>query len=201
MISSLFRVITTRRFDLFVIMIGAGLLASPISGCTRAPKTPEIPLPPNNSTHATLASTEPPCNTADNNYQPRWHHMSPQERIKQLKEAQLQAQANKTAYSSHHPSDNDTNKSHTTQPATQPAPTKTSQYTVGAGENLYSIAAKPSIYNDGLLWPLIYKSNRDQIKDPEQIFPGQHLTINHKHSETEKNTARETAKKSGIFIH
>lgn len=32
-------------------------------------------------------------------------------------------------------------------------------------------------YNDARLWPLIYMANRDKIKDPDLIFPGQKLTI------------------------
>lgn len=83
--------------------------------------------------------------------------------------------------------------------AQQPAKAASS-HTVGSGENLYSIAAKAHIYNEGLLWPLIYKANRDQIKDPQQIFPGQHLNIPRNISEEEKEISRDIARKSGIFL-
>ncbi|MEA3464861.1 MAG: LysM peptidoglycan-binding domain-containing protein [Thermodesulfobacteriota bacterium] len=79
--------------------------------------------------------------------------------------------------------------------------TLVSTYNVDTGENLYSIAAKTNTYNEGLLWPLIYKANRDQIKDPQQIFPGQSLTIPRNNSDVEKENARETAIKSRIFLH
>jgi len=75
-----------------------------------------------------------------------------------------------------------------------------SEYRVGTGENLYAIAARPMIYGEGLLWPLIYRANRDQIKDPQQIFPGQTLSIPRNHSAEELESARETARQSGIFL-
>ncbi len=34
-----------------------------------------------------------------------------------------------------------------------------------------------NIYKDAKLWPLIYVANRNQIKDPDLIFPGQKLVI------------------------
>lgn len=50
-------------------------------------------------------------------------------------------------------------------------------YTVHRGESLPQIAAKSDIYNDSSLWPLIYRANRDQIRDPRQLWPGQVLKI------------------------
>jgi nucleoid-associated protein YgaU len=47
-----------------------------------------------------------------------------------------------------------------------PAPTS---YTVRRGETLPQIAARNEIYNDASLWPLIYRANRDQIRDPKQL--------------------------------
>lgn len=75
------------------------------------------------------------------------------------------------------------------------------QYTVQGGENLYTIANQPSIYAEGMLWPLIYRANRDQIKDPRQIYPGQTLNIPRDISETDKEQARTKAKESSIFTH
>jgi nucleoid-associated protein YgaU len=34
-----------------------------------------------------------------------------------------------------------------------------------------------TVYRDARLWPLIYIANRDQIKDPDLIFPGQKFKI------------------------
>jgi nucleoid-associated protein YgaU len=50
-------------------------------------------------------------------------------------------------------------------------------YTVRRGETLPQIAARTEIYNDSSLWPLIYRANRDQIRDPKQLWPGQILKI------------------------
>jgi nucleoid-associated protein YgaU len=50
-------------------------------------------------------------------------------------------------------------------------------YTVRRGETLPQIAARTEIYNDSSLWPLIYRANRDQIRDPRQLWPGQVLKI------------------------
>jgi nucleoid-associated protein YgaU len=72
-------------------------------------------------------------------------------------------------------------------------------YLVRGGETLWTIAARREIYADALLWPAIYKSNRDQIKDPRQIYPGQKLSIPRNLTEIEKLEAREKARRSKIF--
>lgn len=72
-------------------------------------------------------------------------------------------------------------------------------YTVSDGELLWSIAKRPDIYGDPLLWPLIYQANRDQIKDPRKIYAGQILSIPRNTSESEREEARNRAKKSNIF--
>lgn len=50
-------------------------------------------------------------------------------------------------------------------------------YTVIPGDCLWIIAGK--VYNHPYYykWPLIYNANRDQIKDPDLIFPDQVFTI------------------------
>ena len=77
--------------------------------------------------------------------------------------------------------------------------TELTSYTVTEGENLFAIASRRKVYGDALLWPLIYKANRDQIKDPQQIYPGQRLTIPREVSEEEMEQARNTARESTIF--
>jgi nucleoid-associated protein YgaU len=52
-----------------------------------------------------------------------------------------------------------------------------SSYTVKRGESLPLIASQPEVYSDRNLWPLIYRANRDQIRDPRHIWPGQALRI------------------------
>jgi nucleoid-associated protein YgaU len=50
-------------------------------------------------------------------------------------------------------------------------------YTVRRGETLPQIAGRAEIYNDAALWPIIYRANRDQIRDPRRLWPGQVLVI------------------------
>jgi len=54
-------------------------------------------------------------------------------------------------------------------------------YVVGTWERdrdcLWNIAKKRSIYEDPWKWKRIYKANRDKIKDPDLIYPGQRLVI------------------------
>ncbi|MCX7984701.1 MAG: LysM peptidoglycan-binding domain-containing protein [Bacteroidetes bacterium] len=42
---------------------------------------------------------------------------------------------------------------------------------------LWNIAKKPKIYDNPFLWPKIWQGNRDQIKNPDIIHPGQVLKI------------------------
>ncbi len=50
-------------------------------------------------------------------------------------------------------------------------------YMVKKGDNLFKIAYQENIYHDPYQWPLIYKANRDQIRDPHLIYAGQKLVI------------------------
>jgi len=50
-------------------------------------------------------------------------------------------------------------------------------YTVRRGETLPQIAGRSEIYNDSTIWPIIYRANRDQIRDPKRLWPGQVLSI------------------------
>lgn len=72
-------------------------------------------------------------------------------------------------------------------------------YRVLGGETLWTIAARSDIYADALLWPLIYQANRDQIKDPRQIYPKQTLAIPRQVSDQDRHAARQKARESKIF--
>ena len=54
-------------------------------------------------------------------------------------------------------------------------------YTVGTWQRdrdcLWNISKKKDIYDNAWLWPKIWQGNRDQIKDPDVIQPGQKLKI------------------------
>lgn len=70
---------------------------------------------------------------------------------------------------------------------------------VQPGENLATIAARTEVYKDALLWPLIYKANRDQIKDPKEIFTGQALVIPRDKTRDEVEAARQEARELNLF--
>ena len=50
-------------------------------------------------------------------------------------------------------------------------------YTVVKGDYLWKIAKKDEFYGNGFAWPVIYNANRDQIKDPDLIYPKQVFKI------------------------
>jgi hypothetical protein len=58
-------------------------------------------------------------------------------------------------------------------------------YTVVRGDHLWGIARKSEHYGNGFAWPMIYKANRDKIKNPDLIYPQQVFSIP-KLSEEEK---------------
>lgn len=70
-------------------------------------------------------------------------------------------------------------------------------YTVQNGDTLWDIAARPTIYHDRWLWPLLYKANRHHIGDPDLIFPQQVLTVPRDASPTETTTAAQRAQTRG----
>ena len=50
-------------------------------------------------------------------------------------------------------------------------------YKVVRGDNLWNISKKEQIYDDPYMWPRIYRKNKDQIKDPDLIYPKQILAV------------------------
>ena len=63
------------------------------------------------------------------------------------------------------------------EPGGLPEPLKPTRHVVLKGECLWYIAGYEHIYGDPLKWPLIYKANRNKIKDPDLIYPGQVFVI------------------------
>lgn len=84
-------------------------------------------------------------------------------------------------------------------PSTAPNIKMRLTYTVSEGELLWTIAKRPDVYGDPLLWPLLYQANRDQIKDPRKVYAGQTLSIPRNISENEREKARQFAKNSDFF--
>ena len=48
---------------------------------------------------------------------------------------------------------------------------------VKEGETLKSIAKSSPIYKDEAYWDVIYRANRDQVRDPKVLYPGQQLYL------------------------
>ena len=53
--------------------------------------------------------------------------------------------------------------------------TATKIYEVKSGDSLSKIAKRE--YGDANAWPRIFEANKDLLKDPNKIFPGQKLKI------------------------
>ena len=75
----------------------------------------------------------------------------------------------------------------------------TSVYTVSRGDSLWSISGDASVYADPYQWPLIYKANRDQIKDADLIYPGQTLDIDRSASSADIDAAVAHARSRGAW--
>lgn len=67
------------------------------------------------------------------------------------------------------------------EPSPEPEPARQpdvlTSWIVARGEHLWGIAAVEEVYNQAEQWPLLYKSNIDQITDADLIYPGQVLRI------------------------
>jgi len=61
------------------------------------------------------------------------------------------------------------------------------------GDTLWDISGSGSAYSDNMQWPLLFKYNRDIIKDPDLIYPGQNLKIQKNVTEDEVKRARKAA--------
>ena len=88
----------------------------------------------------------------------------------------------------------------TTRAAVTPAPQGIVGYVVQKGDHLWGISAKPAVYGDPYQWPLLYKRNRDEIYDPDLIYPGQVLHIERDLSQTQINIAVNHAKTRGAWV-
>jgi nucleoid-associated protein YgaU len=56
-----------------------------------------------------------------------------------------------------------------------PAAAAPTTVVVERGDSLAKIAERT--LGDARLWPVLYRANRDRIKDPTRVYPGQELTV------------------------
>jgi len=73
------------------------------------------------------------------------------------------------------------------------------KYKVRAGDSLWLISSRPAVYSNPYQWPLIYKTNKKTIRDPDLIRPGQVLKIDREASDAEINAAITHAKSRGAW--
>ncbi len=74
------------------------------------------------------------------------------------------------------------------------------QYVVQSGDTLWAISDHEGIYADSTQWPLIFKTNRDEIQDPDQITPGQVLVIQKGQSADQIVHAKQLANDTPAFV-
>lgn len=72
-------------------------------------------------------------------------------------------------------------------------------YSVVGGDNLWDISGKEDVYANSYQWPLIYKTNRDKIKDADLIYPGQVFDIDQNASSSDIDAAVNHAKTRGAW--
>ncbi|MGA1873992.1 MAG: LysM peptidoglycan-binding domain-containing protein [bacterium] len=51
------------------------------------------------------------------------------------------------------------------------------EYVVQVGDCLWTICQNMHVYSNPLSWPILYKANRAQIRNPDLIYPGQRFVI------------------------
>jgi hypothetical protein len=87
-------------------------------------------------------------------------------------------------------------------PAPKPivAKAEAEKYTVVQGDTLWDISGSSSIYSDHFQWPLLFKANRDQIQDPDLIFPDQELGVRRDFSADEIQRARDAASATPKYV-
>ena len=78
-------------------------------------------------------------------------------------------------------------------------PALSSRYIVQSGDHLWGISGQSQVYGDSYQWPLLYKRNRDDIYDPDLIYPGQVLHIDRETSEQQMQLAIDHAKTRGAW--
>ncbi len=72
-------------------------------------------------------------------------------------------------------------------------------YTVVRGDSLWTISGRGEVYGNPYQWPLIYKANRNSIKDADLIYPGQQFDIERNASSADINAAIEHARTRGAW--
>ncbi len=74
------------------------------------------------------------------------------------------------------------------------------KYVVRKGDTLWAISGRSEVYSDPFQWPLIFKANRDQIQDPDEIEVDQVFSIQKDPSSDQVKNARRLAGDTPPFV-
>ena len=74
------------------------------------------------------------------------------------------------------------------------------RYVVKKGDTLWAISHQAGIYSDSFAWPLIFKTDRDQIQDPDEINVGQVLMIQKGQTSEQVQHAITLASDTPVFV-
>lgn len=85
-------------------------------------------------------------------------------------------------------------------PAQKAARTQLERYVVKNHDCLWEIAGQSRVYGDPFQWPMLFKANRDQIKDPDLIYPRQTLTVSKGYSLEERVQAKRMAMSTPKYV-
>jgi hypothetical protein len=73
-------------------------------------------------------------------------------------------------------------------------------YIVQKRDCLWTIAAQPRVFGDSFEWPILFKTNRDQIQDPDLIYPRQDLRVDKGLSMEEMGNAKRMASATPKYV-
>ncbi len=85
-------------------------------------------------------------------------------------------------------------------PPPPPAAEPCSKYIVVKGDTLWDISGSGNGYHDNFQWPLIFKANRDQIVDPDLIYPKQEFCIRHDFDDLAVKKAIKDASDTPVYV-
>lgn len=73
-------------------------------------------------------------------------------------------------------------------------------YIVQKRDCLWTIAGKTRVFGDSFEWPLLFKTNRDTIKDPDLIYPRQDLRVDKGYSMEDLSNAKRMASATPKYV-
>ncbi len=85
-------------------------------------------------------------------------------------------------------------------PPAAEAPKSLEKYIVVKGDTLWGISGMSIIYKDNFEWPLLFKENRDQIKDPDLIYPKQEFLIRRDWTQEDLDKAHKDANDTPKYV-